>query len=239
MIIQKPYMKYLIPLLLASVYLIACKSSTITLSDDFGNEAFTIEGIKCSDTPGEGTDSKVGVLECEDVSFYYDYGRYSSKGPITPREEFRRSFDTYHHIKFFEDRMIDPKVYKLFLDSVNVVEVRKKEESDPLMFSCDPCNTTAIITFKNDTYHYPITLSEKQLNMDSFKAEFKKVNGFIYKKYQVDGERPSLYVTPIKNRFSKKNCLSLTVKNSNLNDEAINNILDKVILHPIKKNNIK
>lgn len=220
---------------MTSLLLFCCKSSKNTLSEDFGNEAFSLQGIKCVDIPGEGTDSRIGVLECKDISFHYDYGRYSNKGPLTPQEEFRRSFDTYHHIKFFEDRMLDPKVYKLFLDSVEVIEVRRKLDTDKLIFECDPCNTTAVITFKKGTYYYPITLSEKQLKMENFTAEINKREGFLYKKYQVTGERPALYIAPVKNRFSKKNCLSLTVKNTNLNDDQINSILDKVIINTIAK----
>ena len=144
----------------------ACKTNKSIAPKGFKNDFMGIEGFKCSDIPSpDAIDSRVGTIQCDEISFTYDYGNFSNPGPLTPKEEFTRAFDTYHHVKFFENRMIDPKVYRIFLDSVQVVDVSRKKASDSLMFSCDPCNATAQLTFMGETYYYPLTLSENQLNM--------------------------------------------------------------------------
>jgi len=85
---------------------VSCKSTKTSLADRA--IPFGISAIPCKDVPStDAIDSQVGHLECDGITISYDYGRYANPGPITPKEEFRRSFDTYHHIKFFEDRMID------------------------------------------------------------------------------------------------------------------------------------
>jgi len=193
----------------------------------------TIDGYKYKVIPSpDGIDSKVGTIDCGDVQFDYDYGKYSNSGPITPIEEFRRMFDTYHHIKFFEMKMIDPKVNKLFLDSVKIIDVREKLEDDTLLFECEPCNATAVFTFKKQTNYYPFTLSKKAIEMTGYEADLKVEDGFVYKVYQKEGERPGLYIQPEFNRFKKKDCLSVTVNKSNLSDSEI-----KEILHSLKIKN--
>ena len=97
-----------------------CKTNKSITENGFENDFFGIKMLSCVDIVNDNAiDSKLGTLECRDISFDYDFGPFSYPGPLTPEEEFTRSFDTYHHVKFFEDRLIDPKVYKIFLDSVN------------------------------------------------------------------------------------------------------------------------
>ena len=210
---------------------IACKTQKNLTSNGFQNEFFGIKGLECIETKSpDAIDSQVGTIDCDNISFTYDYGLYGYQGPITPKEEFRRSFDTYHHIKFFEDRMIDPKVYKIFLDSVKVIDVRRKMPGVKHMFKCDPCNTTAEITFKGDTYFYPLTLSEKQLNMEGFTCSFKEENGFVYKYFQEENALPGVYIGPIKNRYKNKNTLSLMVSKTTLSKKEVDQILKNVYL---------
>ncbi len=214
---------YLFTLLIGSS--LGCKTTKkMSTSLPFG-----IQNLQCKNIPNPAAiDSKVGTLECPDISFYYDYGLYSNPGPITPREEFRRSFDAYHHIKFFEYRKLDSKVYKLFLDSVRIVEVREKLDSDDFFFECKPCNTTAVITFMRDTYYYPFTLSKNQLSMEDFSASFEERGRYLYKYYKEENKTPAFYATPIQNRFKKKNCLSLTVKETTLSDDKVDMLLKDI-----------
>lgn len=209
----------------------ACKTNKSISQQGFKNDFMGIEGIPCTEsiTP-DAIDSKIGTINCEEISFTYDYGKYSNPGPLTPKEEFTRAFDTYHHVKFFENRMIDPKVYRIFLDSVQVVEVRRKEDTDNLLFSCDPCNTIAQLVFLGDTYYYPLTLSENQLDMKGYSCSFEERDNFIYKYYQRDNELPGLYVAPKRNRYKTKNTLSLVVSKTTLSQKEINNVLKKVYL---------
>ena len=219
-------------ILLFSILFIACK--TIKNADPIGfeNEYFGIKGTNCIEIPNpDAIDSKVGQLDCGCVTLNYDYGRYSNPGPLSRIEEFRRAFDTYHHTKFFENRMIDPKVHLIFLDSVDVVDVNPKLDSDELMFDCSTCNAKAVLTFKKDTYLFPFTMNEVQLNRDEQGIEFVERSPLQYKYYTDTDGAPGLYVTPIQNRFKKKNCLSMTVDTSECRKEEVEKILQAVYLN--------
>lgn len=208
-----------------------CKSNKSLSSNNFQNEYFGIKNFKCDIVQSPNAiDSKVGTIKCENVTFGYDYGKYSYPGPLTTIEEFKNSFDSYYHIKFFEDRMIDKKVYKLFLDSVKVIDVRAKKDDDKLMYACDPCNTTAELTFMGDTYLFPTTMGENQFNNDNFTVDYKKEGKFIYKYYKMNNGKPGLFAEEIDNRYNTKDCLSLSVIESNLSDEQIEEILRSVYL---------
>ena len=69
--------------------------------------------------------------------------------------------------------------------------------------------------------------------MKDYTADFREKDGFLYKRYHINGAKPALYISPIKNRFGKKNCLSLTVNETDLEDDQINKILDNVSLQTI------
>ncbi len=209
----------------------SCKTQKKIPFNGFQNEFFGIKGLQCLETKNpDAIDSQVGTVDCGTISFTYDYGKFGYPGPITPKEEFRRSFDTYHHIKFFENRMIDAKVYKIFLDSVQVINVRRKKATDKLFFKCEPCNTTAEITFKGDTYFYPLTLSENQLNQRGYSCSFQEKEDFIYKYFQEIDAFSGLYIAPKKNRNKNKNTLSLLVSDTTLSKEEVDNILKNVYL---------
>ncbi|MDF1696456.1 MAG: hypothetical protein P1U56_11510 [Saprospiraceae bacterium] len=209
----------------------SCKSNKSMQDSGFKNDFMGISALSCSEEINPNAiDSKVGTINCTDITMVYDYGKFSNAGPLTPIEEFTRSFDTYHHIKFFEDRMIDPKVYKIFLDSVEINTVRLKTQEDKLMFPCTPCNTTAELTFMGETYLFPTTLSESQLNMNGYTTSFEENDGFIYKYYQEDNQLPGLYISPKNNRYKNKNTLSLTVTQSTLPMERIDEVLKSVYI---------
>lgn len=209
----------------------SCKTTKSGSNSGFENEIFGVEGLSCNETLNpDAIDSRVGILTCAETEFYYDYGRYSNRGPLSVEEEFRRSFDSYHHIKFFEDRMIDPKVYKIFLDSVEVIDVRKKVDSDQLMYACEPCNAVSQLTFKGDTYLFPVTMSEKQLSDQGTQITIEQKGDYIYKYYQRKGEQPGVFVSPVKNRYRKKNCLSVSVKKTEQNNTELMALLKRVYL---------
>lgn len=218
-------------IILFSSLFFACKSIKKDEVTGFENEYFGIKGISCIETVNpDAIDSYVGTLDCGCVTFNYDYGRYSNPGPLTRKEDFRNAFDTYHHIKFFKDRMIDPKVNKLFLDSVQVIDVRRKLKTDELMFDCETCNASAELTFKKDTYLFPFTLSEKQLDNKETGVSFSNKGILQYKYYTDSNSEPALYITPIQNRFKKKKCFALTVNKSECNRDQIDQIIRSVYM---------
>lgn len=209
----------------------SCKTNKTPSSIGFDNEFLIIRGLQCTETINpDAIDSQVGSIDCGTISFTYDYGKFSNSGPQTANEKFRETFDTYHHIKFFENRMIDPKVYKIFLDSVQVIDVRRKKSTDKLMMDCEPCNTTAEVTFKGDTYFYPLTMNEDQLSMSGSTVSFDEKGDNVYKYFQEENELPGLYITPKKNRYKNKNTLSLRVSKSALPTKEVNRILRTVEL---------
>ncbi len=223
--------KLIFSLILIGLIFHSCKTQKSIAMDGFKNDFLFIEGLECVETISPNAiDSRVGTIECATITFTYDYGLYSNPGPITPKEEFRRSFDTYHHIKFFENRMIDPKVYKIFLDSVEVVDVKRKKDTDKLIFDCEPCNATAEITFKGDTYFFPFTMSEKQLDQEGYRCTFEEKGDLIYKYYQEDRAFPGLYIAPKKNRFKKKKTLSLVVTKTTMFGKDVDKVLKGVRL---------
>ncbi|MEM9548130.1 MAG: hypothetical protein AAGA77_19270 [Bacteroidota bacterium] len=208
-----------------------CKTQKNVNSEGFQNDYFGIKGLPCKETIGpDAIDSHLGRLDCENISFTYDFGPFSNPGPLTTKEEFIQSFDTYHHTKLFENRMIDPKVYRIFLDSVKVINVERKNDSHPLLIKCDPCNAVAEMTFLGETYFYPFTMSEKQLDMEGFTYSFEEKGEFLYKYYQRDNELPGLYITPIKNRYKAKNTLSLRVTETTLSSDQIHQLFQSVFL---------
>ena len=209
----------------------SCRTVKKDTPKGFENDYFGIKSIDCVEMLNpDAVDSYVGTLDCGCVTFNYDYGKYSNPGPLTKKEEFRNSFDAYHHIKYFKNRMVDPKVNKLFLDSVLIIDVRRKLESDLLLFECDPCNATAVLEFKNDITFFPFTMNKKQLDKEELGISFQE-KGKLQYKYYSDGEgEPAMYVTPIQNRFKKKNCLSMTVANSDCVSEEVKQILRAVYI---------
>ncbi|MGK0317190.1 MAG: hypothetical protein ACI86M_003431 [Saprospiraceae bacterium] len=209
----------------------ACKTVKKDIAKSFETEHFGIKGINCEEKVSpDAVDSYVGTLDCGCVTFNYDYGKYSNPGPLTRKEEFRQSFDAYHHIKYFKNRMVDPKVNKLFLDSVRVIDVRRKLDTDLLLFECDPCNAAAVLEFKNDITVFPFTISEKQLDKEELEVSFQERGNLQYKYYTDSEGESAMYVTPIQNRFKKKNCLSLTVANSECASEKVNQIFQAVYM---------
>jgi hypothetical protein len=217
--------------LLLGVSTISCKTNKQELLQSFENQYFGIKNINCMEIVNPNAiDSYVGTLECGCVTFSYDYGKYSNPGPLTRKEEFRNSFDAYHHIKYFKNMMVDPKVVKLFLDSVQIIDVRHKLDSDLLLFECDPCNAVAELEFKNDISFYPFTMSKNQLNREESEIYFKDRGKLRYKYYSDSESEPAVYVTPIQNRFKKKNSLSLTIANSACDSIKVTQILQALYM---------
>jgi len=195
-------------------------------SKKFENDFMLLEGISCKDDPSvNAIDSQNGKIVCDNITLSYDYGRTSFRGLETNEELFVKSFDAYHHTRFFEDRLIDPKVYKIFLDSVKVIEVLPKNKvKEELMIECDPCNAVAHVTFMKRDYYYPYTVSPEQLETSPNVIEFEDRGEYLFKYYHND-EMTGVFLDPKKNRFSTKNRLSVVVESSTLNQEEIRKLL--------------
>lgn len=205
-----------------------CNCKTKKLVNDQEGTIYLVNGKVKFEQNEDSIDSNVGYIISRKTKMAYDLGPYSAPGPLTPEETFRNEFDAYHHTKFFEKVMIDKKVYKIFLDSVKIVDVRAKTTDDELFFECDPCNAVAELVFKKRTFIYPTNMSDNLLNLDDITFKFEEIDGITYKIYQEKGKSPALYATPTFNRFKKKKTLSVTVVESDLTDEEIINLLQNI-----------
>ena len=223
-----------LPLMLVLIGILvfqSCKTKKELASEGFQNDFVLIKGLQCKETVNpDAIDSRIGSIDCDGISFNYDYGKFSYPGPLTAIEDFRRTFDNYYHKKFFEYRMIDPKVYNIFLDSVEVLDVRKKEADDIGFFECKTCNGIAEFTFRGETYHYPFTAAENQIVKEGLTVDFVEKGNMKYKIYKEMDALPGLYASPIRNRFKTENTLSLTIKETTLSEMELMQILENVVL---------
>ena len=155
---MKPIIASLLVLLLAS-----CRTTADYQTASYQNAIFAIAGVQgCSEAnSGDAVEAQIGIVTCDDFSLSYDYGKYGFRGPQTLEESFEASFAAYHYTKFFELTHIDPKVQKLFIDSVELVNVYEASAvTDSTLFDCSTCNVVAELLFKQKTYLYPTTMNE-------------------------------------------------------------------------------
>ena len=77
----------------------------------------------------------------------------------TPLEwSFRDAFNAYHFNKFFDQVFMDPKVKKIFRDSVQIMEVVPIPDIVAQNNECSNCNAVAKLKFKKKIfdYHYQV-----------------------------------------------------------------------------------
>lgn len=84
--------------------------------------------------------------------------------PLSLEESFMNAFNAYHYNKFFDKVMMDPKVKKIFRDSVQLIEIFPlKDKNDS---GCSNCNVMAKLKFKKKVFDFPVQMSEKELHDD-------------------------------------------------------------------------
>ncbi len=172
-----------------------------------------------------------GEIDCQAINMTYEYG-FVSPGPLSLKEEFRSSFNAIYKRRFFRDRMIDPKVYNIFLDSVKVLNVKPIEGTDSLMFQCSGCNVVAKLKFMGDIYNFPVTMGENQLQKKESSFEFYRIDDFIYKVYYSDISPPSLYIRPAKNTFKRKKAFTIKVLDTSLTCQDLIDVLKTIRVSP-------
>ena len=100
--------------------------------------------------------------------------------PIPLEMVFTQEFYAVHYNKFFDRVLLDPKVKKLFRDSVTIREVVVLEgPSDSI--SCSNCNVVAKLEFKKSIFDFPAQMSDKALYDDRCHI-FKSENNDQYEK---------------------------------------------------------
>jgi len=219
------------------VGLTACKTKQPTLKTGaFENEIFTIAGVTgCKEShSGDAVDSQIGQINCDNISFSYDYGLYGARGPQTLKEQFRSSFDSYHYSKFFEVIHIDSKVQEIFKDSINIEKIELAEKNtEKLLFECEPCNVVAHINFKGKTYYYPTTMNKSSLEKDYSDIQFLTTDNQSIKTYSSENNELAVKITNLPDRRNRP-YLALAVKSSNMSIKSQRDILQSIRLQYLK-----
>lgn len=97
-----------------------------------------------------------GTLYCGQIILAYKKGSQASLGPLTREEKFALAFRGKYHTVFFEKLHIEEKLYKKFIDSVKIIKVLSKDQSDyKPFFPCSSCNYVAELNFGNKVIAYP------------------------------------------------------------------------------------
>jgi hypothetical protein len=202
-------MKY--SLLIMMIIVTSCSSSKMGQSDDkvSSNDLFTISG-DCNFNEGTGLDSKVGTVQCGNVIFHYDYGKYANAGPITIEEGFMRAFNANYYAKFFEIIHIEAKLNRLYRDSVSIVDIVDKSDNIKTIFQCQVCTKVANLKFRGRAYGYPFQLNNEDPNLKYYEISMDTSDLYIRKIYisNVDSLPSGLYLT---NVGAKKNDKTLSI----------------------------
>ena len=182
--------------------------------------------------PGEGTDSKIGTIICDDISLSYDFGLYSNSKPESMIESFSKSFYAYHYSKFFDAIFIDEKMREAFKDSVQITKVVKEIVDEKYIVNCNDCNATVYLKFNDITFLYPFIVNDKVVkNHMMFDISHKEFNDFYKKTYLTKEDLSSgVYIAPLgkpsKNRKKKK----LSVTTTHLPNPLLQKILESIEL---------
>lgn len=193
------FFKYALPILFVFW---SCNKNIRNLSE---NDVFSIIA-KCSFelTPNQG--KTLDAFICDDIIFKYEQGQDIYAGPVSDIEKFKLAFRGKYHVDFFEKIHIDNKLYRHFLDSVQVLSIELLEVSNKsLLFECKSCNRVAFLKFRKAYFKFPFytdqPLSDAVLIADTVGNYFRKIyndqftglKGAYYE--SLDKNKPKISVT--------------------------------------------
>lgn len=99
--------------------------------------------------------------------------------PTSLEWSFRNAFYAYHYNKFFDQVYMDPKVKKIFRDSVKIIEIITEIEKDEMKKGCSNCNAIAKLQFKKKVFDFPYQMDEKKMvEVKKYKFNSDTTNGF-------------------------------------------------------------
>lgn len=225
-------MKYLVVVLCICMGY-SCSTTSKYQKATYQNSIFSMAGVEgCTEAnSGDAIDAQIGIVTCEDFTLSYDYGRYGYRGPKTLEESFEASFRAYHYTKFFELTHIDPKVQKLFIDSVQLLKVHKSEAiADSTMFDCGTCNVSAELIFKQRTYFFPTTMNEALVSGGENQGVEVVLTPSQQTKLFVDGAGKQGAVIKLTNHGRKDDYLSVSVIATGKKEADIQKILKSIQL---------
>lgn len=214
-----------------SILLFSC-SRNIEMEKEVIEVPFLINCDKVIHQPGQGVDSKIGTIICDDISFTYDYGLYSNSNPQSMMESFSKSFYAYHYSKFFEAILVDEKLWESFKDSVDIVEVVNEIIDQKYIVNCKDCNATAYLIFNDNTFLYPFILNERIANNHKlFDLTYIRIGDFYKKIYLTNKELSSgVFIGPLGNPRKNRRNKKLNVTTNHRPDAKLKEILESIKL---------
>ncbi len=156
-----------------------------------------------------------GSITCSRHNFFYSFGEPAYFAPLTLKEEFILAFKGNYHAKFFEKIHIDPKVYRLFIDSVAVLGVeRKTVNSEKMLLNCSVCNMEAKLLFRGNVYYYPYYINTISDISNSYLIESDTIRGYVRKLwFSLSDTLPSgLLLNPLNKKEADKSLMIITNK---------------------------
>ena len=175
---------------------------------------FKINCDKLTHLIGDGVDSQIGTIVCDDIIFSYDYGLYSNSKPESMIESFSKSFYAYHHSKFFDAIFIDKRMIETFKDSVQIMKVDNQIVDEKYIINCKDCNATAYLKFNDITFLYPFIVNDKVvMNQRKFDIDRTIISDYYKKVYiSKEGKCSGVFIAPLgkPTRNRKKNKLSVS-----------------------------
>lgn len=192
---------------------------------------FYIECESIQHTPKSGIDSKVGMLTCDNYTFQYDYGRYSSMQPISLFESFTKKFYAYHYSKFFEAIYVEEKLREPLKDSITILEVVNRRFEGKYIVDCTDCMATAKLSFADNVFLYAFNPSPKAIeNENDFAIQIDFDENDYYKKTFISNKENihGVYIAPSgnfnKSRMKNKLVISTEGKISDPLQSILNSI---------------
>lgn len=196
--------------------------NTTKQSDD--RLPFTIDCQEYKVAPFDKTEtSLIGNLTCDELQMVYDQDSYAYAGPKSNMEDFLNSYNAYHYSRILEGLKIEEKLWPMFKDSVEIINVYEGQPKKKAIVECENCNMTAELVFKNNRVDYPYMA--KANDESGYEIIAKKINGDSYRWYFAKSE-------------GQQSGLSITSPNGNLSitsTQKINKPMKKALMSIRKK----
>lgn len=159
-----------------------------------------------------------GSWKCNDHEYFYEIGPLVSSPVLTDAEKFKLAFKGSYYVKFFESIHIDPKLAKLYMDSVIVDQViNKSNHRGSLLFSCTACNRVAYLTFRNRHYPYPF-YNNQPLESEVTSVQVDTIHGFSRKMtISKNGGQSALFFQPLLDTKIKDKIAIYTLQTKDIN----------------------
>ncbi|NNF36015.1 MAG: hypothetical protein HKN68_18040 [Saprospiraceae bacterium] len=185
-----------------------------------GWKKYDMEGLSFY-APGGFTSNKDLMLFYKGADTIRVVAGKNNNLPLSLEESFMNAFNAYHYNKFFDKVMMDPKVKKIFRDSVQLVDIFPTEGKN--VTGCSNCNVLAKIKFKKKVFDFPVQMSETELNdhhcymlLDQSNEKYKKLiyiasNHCGYSKTYVESKK-SAYTIIFTGLYADDLAIAQTVK---------------------------